>query len=186
MIYIFVLIYTAPTANPQLLFETSKQKIFRQKLASNPIQWYVYFMNSVSVILPTYNESELIKLLVNHIDKLLKDRCHEIIVVDDNSPDRTWEIVQNMKNENVRLIRRMKNRGLTNSLNEGIAAAKYAYVVWMDADFSHPPELIPEMLIHLDEGDYVEVKVAQTSGGELDVKYGHASPSFMMARIASD
>lgn len=111
-------------------------------------------MKSVSVILPTYNERECISLLVNQIDKVLKDRCHEIIVVDDNSPDQTWEIVQNMKNKNVRLIRRMKDRGLTKSLNEGIAAAKYAYVVWMDADFSHPPELIPEMLIHLDEGEY--------------------------------
>ena len=131
-------------------------------------------MKCVSVILPTYNERECISLLIAQIDEVLKDRGHEIIVVDDNSPDRTWEIVQNMKIKNVRLIRRMKDRGLTNSLNEGINAAKGAYVVWMDADLSHPPELIIDMISSL---DHEECDVAIAS---RFIK--HAGMTFGLAR----
>ncbi|MFX0195868.1 MAG: polyprenol monophosphomannose synthase [Candidatus Hodarchaeota archaeon] len=128
-------------------------------------------MKSVSVILPTYNERENILRLVPTISELLQDRWHEIIVVDDNSPDRTWEIVQNMNQKNVRLIRRMKNRGLTNSLNEGITEAKGSYVVWMDADFSHPPELIPDLLSTLDRGE-CDVAIASRFINNAGMRFG--------------
>lgn len=134
-------------------------------------------MKSVSVILPTYNERENILWLVPTISELLKDRWHEIIVVDDNSPDRTWEIVPNMNQKNVRLIRRMKNRGLTNSLNEGIAEAKGTYVVWMDADFSHPPELIPDLLSTLDRGD-CDVAIASRFIKHAGMHFGLARQAF--------
>lgn len=134
-------------------------------------------MKSVSVILPTYNERENILRLVPTISELLQDRWHEIIVVDDNSPDRTWEIVQNMNQKNVRLIRRMKNRGLTNSLNEGITEAKGAYVVWMDADFSHPPDLIPDLLSTLDRGE-CDVAIASRFIKHAGMHFGLARQVF--------
>jgi len=134
-------------------------------------------MKSVSVILPTYNERENILQLVTRINEMLKDRCHEIIVVDDNSPDRTWEVIQNMNNKNVRLIRRMKNRGLTNSLNEGITKAKGAYVVWMDADFSHPPELIPKLVFNLDKGE-TDVVIASRFIKQAGMIFGVARQIF--------
>ena len=47
----------------------------------------------ISIILPTYNEAENIEIAINKIHQVLGDRNFEIIVVDDNSPDKTWEIV---------------------------------------------------------------------------------------------
>lgn len=100
----------------------------------------------VSVILPTYNERENIVKLINGILKFVPKA--EIIVVDDNSPDRTWEVVKNMKKRKVKVIRRYE-RGLASALALGIKEAKEDVVVWMDADMSMPPSLIPKLLEQL-------------------------------------
>jgi dolichol-phosphate mannosyltransferase len=72
----------------------------------------------------------------------------EIIVVDDDSPDGTWEIVSRIQAEhpNVRLLRRTKRRGLATAVAEGIANSRGDVIVWMDSDFSHPPALIPRLV----------------------------------------
>lgn len=101
----------------------------------------------VSVILPTYNERENIEAMVREVARHLYPES-EIIVVDDDSPDETWRIVSriNLKSPEVRLVRRMENHGLTESLRAGIEAARHETVLWLDADFSHPPALLPELL----------------------------------------
>ena len=101
----------------------------------------------VSVILPTYDERENIEPLISAILKHVEPPP-EIIVVDDDSPDGTWEIASRIQNDhpNVKLIRRTDEKGLATAVAEGIANSRGEVIVWMDSDLSHPPELIPELV----------------------------------------
>ncbi len=107
-----------------------------------------------SVVLPTYNEKDNIEAIIKVILSCAKDA--EIIVVDDNSPDGTWKIVESMKRKNVKVIRRVNERGLASAVAKGIGEAKGDVIMWMDSDFSHPPEKIPEMLKYIGEYDIVK------------------------------
>jgi dolichol-phosphate mannosyltransferase len=101
----------------------------------------------VSVVLPTYNERENIGLLIEGILKHVQ-RPVEVVVVDDDSPDGTWQVVQSMagKDGRVRLIRRTTERGLTSALMAGIRASRGQVIAWMDCDLSMPPEVLPDLL----------------------------------------
>jgi dolichol-phosphate mannosyltransferase len=94
----------------------------------------------------------------------------EILVVDDDSPDRTWEVASQIiyPPARIEVIRRMENHGLTVSLSEGIQAARHDVIVWMDCDFSHPPERIPQMLYMLNQGFDVVVNSRYVVGGGED------------------
>lgn len=112
---------------------------------------------SVSVILPTYNEKHNIKQMINQLLHYLKNYDLEIIVSDDNSPDRTWKIVQQMskRNKKIKLIRRFKNKGVGPSIMEGIRKARGRSIVWMDCDLTMPPSLVPKMIALLKDYDVV-------------------------------
>ena len=98
-------------------------------------------VKKVSVILPTYNEKDNIPLLISEIFRQLPYET-EIIVVDDDSPDGTWQVVEEMakENQNLRLLRRVDKKGLVSALNDGIAVSEGDVVAWMDSDLSMPPE----------------------------------------------
>jgi dolichol-phosphate mannosyltransferase len=103
----------------------------------------------VSVVLPTYNESDNIVELVHEINEQIPDGWHrQIIVVDDSSPDGTYEKVQaEFGDEPVVLpILRTTDRGLAKSIRAGIEAADGDIVIAMGADFTHSPREIPKML----------------------------------------
>jgi dolichol-phosphate mannosyltransferase len=103
-------------------------------------------MPAVSVILPTYNEKENIAGLIRLMAKSLKG-SYEIIVVDDNSPDRTADAVKKMqKYYPLRLIVREKKSGLASAIIEGARNARGKRLVIMDSDMSHPPSAAKEML----------------------------------------
>lgn len=104
-------------------------------------------MEKVSIILPTYNEKENILELISRIKSVMKGYKFEIIVVDDDSPDKTWKSASGISSVNV--IRRIGKKGIAGAINEGIQHAKGDYIIWMDADLSHPPENIPELLKEL-------------------------------------
>ncbi|MFH1445957.1 MAG: glycosyltransferase [Chloroflexota bacterium] len=137
---------------------------------------------SVSVIMPTYNEGGHIQdLICATIQALITSgvRDYEIILVDDDSPDRTWEKAAQTTCENplkVKVIRRMKDRGLTASIREGIASAHSEVIIWMDCDFSHPPENIPQMLYMIGQGYDVVVNSRYTIGGGED-RTGKGGPT---------
>jgi dolichol-phosphate mannosyltransferase len=102
---------------------------------------------TVSVILPTYNERGHIVDLIAAIQATLPGGA-EIIVVDDDSPDGTWQAVQDYaaSNDDVHLLRRVGRRGLTSAFNEGIALSTSEVVCWMDCDFSMPPDKLPALV----------------------------------------
>ena len=129
----------------------------------------------LSIIRPTYDEADNIVPLIDETLRYIHEKLNydflEIIVVDDDSPDRTWELVQNHKDKNVKVIRRLENRGLCNSINEGIIKAQGDIIVWMDCDFSHPPEYIPQMVECVALGWDIAVNSRYVAGGE-DVREG--------------
>jgi dolichol-phosphate mannosyltransferase len=108
----------------------------------------------LSVILPTYNERDSIVLLIEGIHAILqKEKIdHEIVIVDDNSPDGTYnEILQAFPgNPNVVPILRTNEKGLASAILHGITHCTGDKVVIMDTDFNHPPELIP-LLVKITE-----------------------------------
>lgn len=101
-----------------------------------------------SVILPAYNESANIVPLVSEIKRALAGRPKEILVVDDNSPDGTAELVRARfaDDPEVRVIVRLRDRGFANSIREGLEQATGEHLVVMDSDFNHPPDSLPFML----------------------------------------
>ena len=104
--------------------------------------------NSYSVILPTLNEVGHIKSLILDISNTFAKQNikHQIVVVDDNSTDGTLEEIEKIQNLEIIIHKRInKKKSLVNSLNEGIEIAKYK-IIWLDADYSHPPELIEKFL----------------------------------------
>jgi len=108
----------------------------------------------VSIIIPTYNESQnIIKILKSIGDFLPKNILAEAIVIDDNSPDGTGKIVENYLKDFKRItgytidvIHRTAKKGLSSAILNGIQQAKGDTIVIMDSDFSHPPQIIPRML----------------------------------------
>ena len=100
----------------------------------------------ISVILPTYNEKEGIFSLIEAIHSELSSYYHEIIVVDDNSPDGTYNAVLNANLPYTRAILRTKDRGLAKSIRCGIKNATGDVFVVMDSDFNHQPSYLPFMI----------------------------------------
>ena len=106
---------------------------------------------SFSVILPTLNEKGHILKLIEEISNIFETNKidYEIIVVDDNSDDGTYEIVENFKKNNAyvkTILRKNKKKSLPSSLNDGISLSKYENLIWMDADFQHPPKYIKNFI----------------------------------------
>ncbi len=123
----------------------------------------------VSVVLPTYNEAGNIVELCKAIDAAIT-QPHEIIVVDDNSPDGTSNLISELMSTSsiaaLRLETRLTDRGLTKSIRRGIEFAQGDVVVWMDCDFSMPPEVIPQLLAKIEEGYDIAVGSRFVKGGK--------------------
>ena len=98
----------------------------------------------LSIILPTYNESENILLLIQAIKKVLKKNNFEILVVDDDSPDRTGYLVQKKYalKKNIRALIRKKDHGLAASILAGIKKSNGSHIIVMDTDFNHDPKIL--------------------------------------------
>jgi dolichol-phosphate mannosyltransferase len=111
---------------------------------------------SVSVVLPTYNESHNIVQVVKEILAVLP-KDSECLVVDDDSPDGTGKLVQTSftKNPQVRLFIRQKEKGLGTAILFGLQRARKPLVVIMDSDFNHQPKYLPLFLRHLKGADFV-------------------------------
>ena len=110
-------------------------------------------MKKYSIIIPTYNEKENIKLLVSEIEKTLGNLDYEIIFVDD-STDGTEKVIENIAkdNEKVTFKHRTKEKGLSSAVIEGINMANSDIISVMDADLQHPPYLLKNMYEEVKNG----------------------------------
>jgi len=127
----------------------------------------------VSVVLGTYNERENLAKLVPTIESVFEENridC-EIVVVDDNSPDGTSELIRElgMKYGNVRLLWRPEKMGPGSAHADGYRAAKGDIIIGMDTDFSHDPYDIPRFLAKIDEGYDVVQASRYIEGGTYEV-----------------
>ena len=110
-------------------------------------------MRSVLVVIPTYNESESIRSLLSRLDssrKVISERfVIDILLVDDSSPDKTAEIASSMNLSNFSVLNRSQKSGLGPAylagFKQGLIGA-YQYFVEMDADLSHQPEQLVDLL----------------------------------------
>lgn len=112
--------------------------------------------SSISVIVPVYRSEATLRDLVQELTSVLDllTQQYEIILVNDGSPDGSWNIIQElvMKEATVRAISLMRNYGQHNALLCGIRAARYDLIITMDDDLQHPPAEIPKLLTKLAEG----------------------------------
>ena len=112
----------------------------------------------ILIFAATYNEAGNIK---NFIEKILELNINlDLLIIDDNSPDKTWEIVNNYKknNKNIVLIKRKGKEGLDTAHKFAFNYAKehnYNYLVTLDADLSHDPTKIPDFLDELKDEPFV-------------------------------
>ena len=112
----------------------------------------------ILIFAATYNEAENIE---NFIEKILELNVNlDLLIIDDNSPDKTWEIVNHYKktNKNIVLIKRKSKEGLDTAHKLAFNYAKehnYNYLVTLDADLSHDPTKIPDFLNELKDQPFV-------------------------------
>jgi dolichol-phosphate mannosyltransferase len=123
----------------------------------------------LSLIIPTYNESQSIKTTIKEQLRILKKAKipFEIIVADDNSPDNTANIVKKaFKKESVKVLLRKKNKGLSPAVIEGFSIAKGNILAVMDGDGQHDPNILPKMYKLIKNKDLV-VATRYAKGGSV-------------------
>ena len=126
-------------------------------------------MKKAVVIIPTYNERENTKKIIPALQKVFKTVKNwelHILVVDDTSPDKTYEAVKEIAKtqKNVHLLQNKKKEGLGGAYLKGMAE--------FDADFSHDPEKLPEFLVKIDEGSDFVIGSRYIPGGGIPADWG--------------
>jgi dolichol-phosphate mannosyltransferase len=124
----------------------------------------------LSVVIPTYNESENILLVVQKLDGALRGcglGSYEIIIVDDDSPDGTWKTAIDVARvtPNVFVVRRTTARGLATAVVRGWQSARGEYLAVIDGDLQHPPEVIVQLWRRLELGADLAVASRHVPGG---------------------
>ncbi len=111
---------------------------------------------TVSIVIPTYNERGNIEKLVPEIFSSCKglNAAVEVIIVDDNSPDGTGKLAEELgRKHNVRVLHRAGKLGLASAVIKGFSESKSDIVGAMDADMSHPPKVLPELIEPILKGE---------------------------------
>ena len=130
----------------------------------------------ISIIIPTYNESQnILQILKSIKDNLPKNFVTQAIVVDDNSPDGTGKLVEDylknikkMADYTIEIIHRKAKDGLGSAILKGIQHAKGDTIVVMDCDFSHPPHIIPKLIESIKKYQYdIVVASRYIKGGKI-------------------
>lgn len=128
----------------------------------------------VSVIVPTFREAGNLPELVKRLDavRVQHELVLELVICDDDSQDGTEEFVAGCGRDWVRLIVRRDERGLSSAVLAGIAAARHELLVVMDADLSHPPERIPDLLAELERGADMVIGSRYVPGASTEESWG--------------
>jgi dolichol-phosphate mannosyltransferase len=126
----------------------------------------------LSVVIPTFNEAGNVEPLVRRLSEVLDRRlpgAYELIVVDDDSPDRTWEVASQLvaRFPALRVVRRCGEKGLSSAVIRGWQAARGQVLAVIDADLQHPPELIDRLWDAIDDGANLAVASRHTGAGSV-------------------
>jgi glycosyltransferase involved in cell wall biosynthesis len=112
----------------------------------------------ISIVVPLYNEEESLPELISWINKVCKKENYsfEVLLIDDGSKDKSWSIVEKLKEEYsfIRGIKFRRNYGKSAALNTGFAATKGNVVITMDADLQDSPDEIPELYDMIVKDDF--------------------------------
>ena len=128
----------------------------------------------VSVILPCFNESASILRLLESIRETLKEYSYEIIVVDDDSPDGTFDLVRNSQIAGVRSFKREHDPSLAKSIRFGIEQSNGSIIVVMDSDFNHRTDALPILVENTRYFDCVSAS-RFVYGGDMGNRFRHIS-----------
>lgn len=124
----------------------------------------------LSLVIPTYNErpnvGPIVQRLAGLLDPVLQG-SYELIVVDDDSPDRTWEVAQGLigSSPSLRVVRREHERGLATAVVRGWQTGRGEILGVIDADLQHPPEVLIQLLGAIDAGADLAVASRHVEGG---------------------
>jgi dolichol-phosphate mannosyltransferase len=123
-----------------------------------------------SLIVPTYNEGQNIEKIVSLLCHLLDQALpndYELIVVDDDSPDHTWQLAQALTDHypHLRVMHRQTERGLSTAVIRGWQASQGEIIGVIDGDLQHPPEVLLKMLAEMDKGADLAVASRHVEGG---------------------
>jgi len=116
-------------------------------------------LDMASIVIPTYNESKNLPIIVYKLQEIsarIADQV-EIVVVDDNSPDGTGKIADDLalRYGNITVVHRPSKMGVGTAVHEGIRTAKFEHIVMMDADLHHQPEFVPTIATPLQDYEIV-------------------------------
>jgi dolichol-phosphate mannosyltransferase len=137
--------------------------------------------NKISIILPTLNESGHIESLIQNILKYTKSYNREIIVVDDNSSDGTICILKKLqKQKKINFVLRLRKKSLRKSIQTGINKSKGNIICWMDADFSHHPKYLPQIINAVIFGGFDVAVNVRNFYKRKDKKFFHAALSLVL------
>ncbi len=149
-------------------------------------------MAKLSIIVPTYNEAESLPFLADRVHTCLSDYDYELIVVDDNSPDGTGALAEELAQEKpIKVVHREGKLGLASAVIDGFRHASGDVLGVIDADLQHPPEHIPELFQAIDGAD-IAIASRYVDGGGMEgwtfirefisrgAKY---APQFLFAKI---
>jgi dolichol-phosphate mannosyltransferase len=153
---------------------------------SEPLQ--IAGLPVISVVVPTFNERDNVTRLYRKLEAALVGIAWEVVLVDDNSPDGTWDVVRDLARHDgrVRCIRRLGRRGLSGACIEGILACSAPYAAVMDADLQHDESQLPRMLSLL-QGGQAELVVGSRyieGGSAASFEKRRASASAIATEIA--
>ncbi|MBL1174436.1 glycosyltransferase [Pantanalinema sp. GBBB05] len=126
----------------------------------------IYF----SLIIPTYNESRNLEALIQQVSSLLDQvlpNDYELLVVDDDSPDRTWELAQELQHRypQLQVMRRQTEQGLSTAVIRGWQVAQGQVLGVIDGDLQHPPETLLHLLTAIRQGADLAVASRHVEGG---------------------
>lgn len=124
----------------------------------------------LSLVVPTYNERDNVTTLVQQLSRLLDDalpNAYELIVVDDNSPDGTWRVAQDLMADypQLRVMRRQHEQGLSSAVIRGWQVARGEVLGVIDGDLQHPPESLFQLLKAICDGADLAIASRHVEGG---------------------
>jgi dolichol-phosphate mannosyltransferase len=121
---------------------------------------------TVSIIIPTYNEHGNIESLVHGLGSALAGHSYQIVFIDDNSSDGTAELAESLKNKHpIKVIVRRDQRGLASAVVDGLSHTSGQIIAVMDADLQHPPPVVPDLLLAMEKGADIAVASRYVPGG---------------------